>query len=224
MSRWIKPLPAAYLSPPATLLTTETASATLSGPVPLDVVVKIAPRDVLQDQVMATLIDASIVDRHDVRVLERFGASRLPQETLEQGRVPGERSRQNLEGDLVAASRRGPPGRPSSSRRCRAAAECDSSRSAGRACARFMDSARGSRLIHRELASKLDRSVMRPENAGHAHASLASSAMTSGFESPSSSDTQSSSGHTGRSSIRSLGVAIATLGQAARSGRSRRGS
>ncbi len=35
-------------------------------------------------------------------MLERFGAAGLAQETLQQGRVPGERAGQNLESDLVA--------------------------------------------------------------------------------------------------------------------------
>ena len=73
-SRWIKPRFAAYLSPPATLLTTEIASARLSGPCLLDVVVKIAAGDVFQHQVVPARVDPSIVDRHDVGVLERLGA------------------------------------------------------------------------------------------------------------------------------------------------------
>ena len=94
MSRWIKPRLAAYLSPAATLFTTEIASARLSGPCLLDVVVKIAAGDIFEHQVVPARVDPSIVDRHDVRVLERLGAAGLSQETLKQGRVLGQRARQ----------------------------------------------------------------------------------------------------------------------------------
>ena len=65
---------------------------------------KIAPGDIFQDQVVATAIDPAIVDRHDVWMLERFGAPGLPHETLQQSRVPRQRAGQNLERDLVPVS------------------------------------------------------------------------------------------------------------------------
>ena len=50
----------------------------------LDVVVKIAAGDILEHQVVPPRVDPSIVDRHDVRVLERLGAAGLSQESLKQ--------------------------------------------------------------------------------------------------------------------------------------------
>ena len=57
--------------------------------VALDVLVEIASRDVLEDQVVTALVDASIVDRDDVGMFERLGAPGLAQESLEERRSCG---------------------------------------------------------------------------------------------------------------------------------------
>ncbi len=67
-----------------------------------DPVVEVAPLDVLEDQVMPPLVEPPVVDRDDVRVVQRLGALGLADEPLEERRVLGQGPGQDLDRDDVA--------------------------------------------------------------------------------------------------------------------------
>ena len=96
---------------------------------------------------MPALVEPAVVDRHDVRVLERLGVLGLAEEPLEQGRVLGQRPGQDLDGDLVprlhvdGAEDRAHPARPEGLDQAVAA------RASGRALGRLVGS--GSGMRHR---------------------------------------------------------------------------
>ena len=92
MSRWIRPRSDAYLSPSATERITAHGLADVERPVVPDPVVEVAPVDELEDQVVPPLVDAAVVDRDDVGMLERLGALGLAEEPLEHRRVLGQAS------------------------------------------------------------------------------------------------------------------------------------
>ena len=70
----------------------------------LDVVVQIVAPHVLENQVMTPLVNPPIIDRRDVRVLERLGAAGLSQEALENHRISRMVRRQDLERNFVPGS------------------------------------------------------------------------------------------------------------------------